>query len=597
MSKRKGKRKGPPPDAGQGPRSSPSVQPRRRFGRSWRAKLILAFVSLAAALLLGEVIVRVTGTAPEVIPIGVTSEENVYRRSTNPILSFEFKPGYRSDDPNVPVHYRRINSHGFRDVEREYAKPPGTKRVILLGDSVVVGYGCGQIDQLMSRQLEALYDTAGVEVLNLAVTGYCTRAEVELLKERGLAYDPDLVVLVFVENDFRNFNPEGVGADGITHRPAVVRSLFQSSQMFRLACLELNWFGFGLEADPERWNQHAIGENNVVDGLQLLRELADEHGFEVVVAVWPGFTNNDIEYPDKMFMPGSRDLIVGKLARANGLDVVGLREAFRDHWQAQSPRPNPRLHYTIGDEMHPSPLGHRVAAEILHEFIEGQGLLKGASRPPQLAASAPQPNSSAAIEAARDLGTDSPEYGLVHLNEAEELRQKGDLDDAAALLVEVIASDSLFANDARVRLAVILGEQGKLAEARKHLQAVLDEKPDHAQALAAMGVAESQAGDFEEAIAHMRRAVELRPEMAHIQFMLGSTLANQERWSEARGHLRLAAKLTPNNAQAISAWGIALAHEGRYGEAAEQFRHALQLDPTNEEFRRYLSTAESHIHD
>ena len=74
---------------------------------------------------------------------------------------------------------------------------------------------------------------------------YCTRAEVELLEVKGLQFDPDVVILVFVENDFDNFNREAFPLGGTIERPAVVESLFARSHLFRLACVQCNLFHFG----------------------------------------------------------------------------------------------------------------------------------------------------------------------------------------------------------------------------------------------------------------------------------------------------------------------------------------------------------------
>ena len=82
----------------------------------------------------------------------------------------------------------------------------GSDEFILLGDSVVEGDGIRirQVDDLISRQLEMLYGD-GTQVLNFAVSAYSTLAEVELLRVKGLQFNPDTVVLIFVENDFDNF--------------------------------------------------------------------------------------------------------------------------------------------------------------------------------------------------------------------------------------------------------------------------------------------------------------------------------------------------------------------------------------------------------
>jgi len=511
--------------------------------RRWRlrTKLLLLFCSIAVSLVFCEIAVRLIGQAPEIIPIGVSSDKNVYRRSTNPILSYEFKPNYRSDADDLAHDYREINSHGLRDVERQYAKPAGTKRILLVGDSVVVGYRIKEIDQLMSRQLEMLYGDEKVEVLNVAVTGYCTRAEVELLRVLGLKYDPDAVILVFVENDFRNFNPESIGADGVVDRPAAASWLFRKSHLFRLVCLQFNWFHFGLEADPASWNQGAIGDNNVPEGLALLRELADEHGFNPLVAVWPAFKHDGIEYPKKMFMPDSRELIVERLARGYDLPVVGLREAFRDHWNAQPLRPVARDYYSVGDEMHASVEGHRVTARILHHIVEEHRLLEPPKRRTAQAPSASR--DEAALQAAKALGTEKAGYGLAHINQAVTFYKKGELDEAVKQLDKVGPSDVKNYAKASMMTASILAEQGDVDKAKSRLLKALDVDPDHFHANMLLGSLLEKEQAFDDAIDHMRRAVKHRPDVFDGQYHLGRILARRGLWNEAEPHIRAAVRL------------------------------------------------------
>ena len=178
--------------------SQADTTPRRRRGaRRWVRQLLLLAAATIAALVVSELAVRLTGGAPEIKPIDLSSTDSIYRRSTNPILGFELKASYRHDDPDNIQTYGYTNAHGQRDVERTVEKPAGVRRVILLGDSIVQGLGLSEIDQLMSRQMEMLDADGATEVLNFGVSGYCTRAEVELLERKGLQFSPDVVVLVF----------------------------------------------------------------------------------------------------------------------------------------------------------------------------------------------------------------------------------------------------------------------------------------------------------------------------------------------------------------------------------------------------------------
>jgi len=94
----------------------------------------------------------------------------------------------------------RINGLGLRGRETSLAKPPGTRRVVVLGDSFVFGVGVDE-EHLFTSRLAALLGPA-VEVLNLGVSGYSTDQEYILFQELGPRLGPDLVILVVCDNDF-----------------------------------------------------------------------------------------------------------------------------------------------------------------------------------------------------------------------------------------------------------------------------------------------------------------------------------------------------------------------------------------------------------
>lgn len=91
----------------------------------------------------------------------------------------------------------RTNSRGIRaDREFAYDKPPGTCRIVLLGDSMAVGYEVDLEDSfayLLERGLRA--DGYRCELVNLAVSGFGTAEMLVTLREEGLKYHPDLVLM------------------------------------------------------------------------------------------------------------------------------------------------------------------------------------------------------------------------------------------------------------------------------------------------------------------------------------------------------------------------------------------------------------------
>jgi hypothetical protein len=102
----------------------------------------------------------------------------------------------------------RFNSHGFRDYERTYEKPPGVFRILVLGDSYIEAFQV-QLEESFTAQLEKLLNaqssSAKYEVLSLGQSGFGTAEEYLRYLNFGAAYSPDLVVLALTTgNDFRN---------------------------------------------------------------------------------------------------------------------------------------------------------------------------------------------------------------------------------------------------------------------------------------------------------------------------------------------------------------------------------------------------------
>ena len=111
-------------------------------------------------------------------------------------------PNYDGWFAGVPIH---TNSLGFRD-SREYALPkaPNTFRIVVLGDSVTFGHGSvyeHTYPLLLEQRLKAWRPSVDWQVWNLGVPGYDSAQELTTLLTDGPRYQPDLVVVGFLEND------------------------------------------------------------------------------------------------------------------------------------------------------------------------------------------------------------------------------------------------------------------------------------------------------------------------------------------------------------------------------------------------------------
>ena len=97
-----------------------------------------------------------------------------------------------------------INSKGLRDREYDYKKIEGVCRILVLGDSSTLGWGV-PLNSTYSKRLESLLNAGAprkkYEVINAGVCNYNTKDEVSFLKDEGLKYAPDAVILGYSMND------------------------------------------------------------------------------------------------------------------------------------------------------------------------------------------------------------------------------------------------------------------------------------------------------------------------------------------------------------------------------------------------------------
>lgn len=128
---------------------------------------------------------------------------------SDPVRGQRLAANYDGWFAGVPA---RTNSLGFRDT-REYslAKPPGTFRILVLGDSVTFGHGAlheTSYPYLLEQRLREWRPDVNWQVWNLGVPGYNTAQELAYLREVGERYAPDLVIVGVFPNDFTGVEPD-----------------------------------------------------------------------------------------------------------------------------------------------------------------------------------------------------------------------------------------------------------------------------------------------------------------------------------------------------------------------------------------------------
>src|SRR3954467_713014 len=165
---------------------------------SWIKNASLVVASVALAVVIGEAALRLAGF----------SYPNFWE--PDPLTGSKLRPGREGGQRDEGRAYVKINSQGLRDREHPVAKPAGTYRIAILGDSYAEAM---QVDEerafwwLLPERLQACRFAGGkkIETVNFGVSGYGTGHELLTLQERVWQYSPDMVLLAFFPgNDVRN---------------------------------------------------------------------------------------------------------------------------------------------------------------------------------------------------------------------------------------------------------------------------------------------------------------------------------------------------------------------------------------------------------
>lgn len=338
------------------------------------SKIALAVASTLLAVALLEVGVRVLLPPPvagnfTAVPPAIRQESNV------PGLRFGLRPGavvrqlFAGDPrgyfgPDETLTYR-INALGLRGPESTLEKPPGRFRILAFGDSFTFGTGVREEDTWIAVLRRGLQGEGvpAYEVLNFGIPAVDTSEEVALLRHRGLAFEPDLVIVCVFLND------AGGGAAHAAFdagpRSWELPAWRRSSQLIdrvlriresRVALREL------ARSYNESFAEDSPGWRRARAALREARRLAEEHDFELALVLFPVLYQLSGDYP---FEPAHRAL--RRFAASEDLPLLDLRPAFAGH-------DGPEL-WAHPTNQHPNDVGHRIAGQAVRRFLEAEGLL------------------------------------------------------------------------------------------------------------------------------------------------------------------------------------------------------------------------------
>jgi tetratricopeptide (TPR) repeat protein len=137
---------------------------------------------------------------------------------------------------------------------------------------------------------------------------------------------------------------------------------------------------------------------------------------------------------------------------------------------------------------------------------------------------------------------------------------------------------------AQFQTALALHQQGRLAEAEKIYEKILQTTPDHFGALNLLGVIACQNRAYERAVQLISKAISINPNVAATHSNLGVALKELKRPAEAIVSCDKAIALKSDYTEAYHNRGIALRELGRHEEALISYDKAIFLKPDCEAF-------------
>jgi hypothetical protein len=365
-----------------------------------RALLLLAIAAAQFALL--EIALRVWGHS-EAAP----SFQALFM--PDPVIGYRLRPNARTRFVTAEFDTEiAINGQGVRDDADIGPKPANERRIVVLGDSLVLSVQvdrqktfCKLLEDRLNRaSLDGAGGTGGVHyrVINAGVQGYGPVEELLFFREVARAFQPDLVIeTIFVGNDAEEAVTSaprlrgadrpvaGTLSDSLVNR---VRRLVRRSmvlQVLRLRAVSVTdrLPAFGARPEPPLQSYAANPPPRIEEGLRISRDCvqaiaaeAAAAGARTIVLLMPArFQVDDADFgrlKETVDSSGGRLLRDGATNRfADALAPLQVpRVDPLPALRAALPGPDVFFQQTV----HLTPRGHEIVARALEAFIRGQGL-------------------------------------------------------------------------------------------------------------------------------------------------------------------------------------------------------------------------------
>jgi len=267
------------------------------------------------------------------------------------------------------------NYFGFRSRYADVRRRPGVRRVIALGDSFTEGHGIWSSDSTWPAQLERELSSGPegrpTEVVNMGRGGFTTGNEAELLRRIGWQFDPDLVIVQWLDNDVYLSYPDFRHGDAKV--PSLIPPRFRTGLIQKSAIVALIERTLEERANAPLMTLYTPQSRGWQQLQAALKEIADsaaQHCVPAVLLTYPYLFPGKwtaANHPERRMID-----MVSEVARRDGFEVFDVTEVFAagnqpwEHW------------WVTPYDTHPNGAIQHLAALAIARFIRDRHLLPDA---------------------------------------------------------------------------------------------------------------------------------------------------------------------------------------------------------------------------
>lgn len=237
----------------------------------------------------------------------------------------------------IPSYRVETNNKGIREESFSDEKPEDVKRILFLGDSFTFGWGVNSSDRFSDIVEKKLNNESSTryQAINAGIPGYGLEDNLILFRERGISYEPDIVVVSFSFEDVLS-----------TRRSQIIRkkakNLTPSGDESKIEQKEI-------KLQRKFVKETSIRGSNFSKHILAIDRLAQKNNMEAIF-----FNIDRLSKAEKQFYRN--------LEESNDINIVYPPKQFESSKEKE---------YTISDkDPHYNALGHQWLGKKLYRYLD-----------------------------------------------------------------------------------------------------------------------------------------------------------------------------------------------------------------------------------